>query len=282
MHSIASGHLNRNIEAKTSSANLEELKNTINTALQQLSHRFEELNVVLERYASYDYTQELKIDVFEEGSTLDRLIKSVVALKNAIVSMLEASKNNAGDLLVKAQFLQEQMANLDSAIKEQAMMLQDAASKIGSINEVSQETSVKASDVITQSNDIKSVISIIADIAEQTNLLALNAAIEAARAGEHGRGFAVVADEVRKLAERTQKSLAEINANINVLTQSITDIGSAIELQSDDVSQINDTIIVIDEKTKNNTNIVEEVDNVAKEVNEMAKVLLKDVDKNRF
>ncbi|WP_457599262.1 methyl-accepting chemotaxis protein [Hydrogenimonas sp.] len=174
----------------------------------------------------------------EYSESIDGLMEETDALSEKIANSLnvaeEESRKNIGysEQLQNEILLSSKM--IEKAQKEISILNRDVNTQYEKNMDVSSQLH-SLSETTTQ---IKDVLGIISDIADQTNLLALNAAIEAARAGEHGRGFAVVADEVRNLAEKTQKSLGEINITINTIVQSVEDVSTRVQHNAESMREL--------------------------------------------
>ncbi len=174
-------------------------------------------------------TQETQKSMKDSSTTLN----SVKNKATDIASMMNIS-------IEQSQGLRKRLIETQGLVKESKDAIGDLFSQITESAHTEEELSSQVEQLSRNADDVKSILDIINDIADQTNLLALNAAIEAARAGEHGRGFAVVADEVRNLAGRTQKSLAEINSTIMVIVQEINAVSSQMNLNSQKMERLSD------------------------------------------
>ncbi|WP_169779102.1 methyl-accepting chemotaxis protein [Campylobacter curvus] len=164
----------------------------------------------------------------EDSTTIvSKTSKDCNEIQSGMKESIQIAQNGKDDLQKALGYVDEATKSISNLTSEIVQTAQTENEMAGKIDQLSRDA-----------EQVKSVLVVINDIADQTNLLALNAAIEAARAGEHGRGFAVVADEVRQLAERTQKSLIEINATINVIVQAISDSSEQMSANSKQIQEL--------------------------------------------
>ena len=200
-------------------------------------------------------------DAFEASLSLKDNSKQLAININEERSNIETVNELSDDIGTSLDIIEEMAVTTTEDLTVAYINLDNFARKLNLVVELIEEATTiqselrsKVDSLTEQATEIRNVLRIIGDIADQTNLLALNAAIEASRAGEHGKGFAVVADEIRKLAERTQKSLAEISATTNIITQSITEISTETDRTHKENLKIseNTTTLITDAKETGN------------------------------
>ena len=332
---VNQGKLDVSVEKTTSNKSLNELKDILNDMIETINHNVnKDINPILAQLKEYSQLNFVNNIPDANGN----IAKGLNDLANIINEMLQENKANGMNLGESSKILLENVDILNKASNETAVSLEETAAaleeitstvvnnteRIATMSGHSDELShsieegqklatytVESMDSINeQTQSIADAITIIDQIAFQTNILSLNAAVEAATAGEAGKGFAVVAQEVRNLASRSAEAAKEIkelveNAtdktnsgkkiaddmingyvklqeNITKTTNLIADISSSSKEQRTGIEQINDVVTRLDRQTQNNASVATQTHDIAINTSNIAKRILETVNEKKF
>ena len=232
----------------------QDLKLEGNDELTGMAIRFNELIVLLRdafRSIQNNVNENLSISAELSATTLviGKRAEEESRLVNETTESAAIVRDEMGQAAQGAVNVRQLTQDAQDSLMQVQNALQKTIQKLSGAVQVENDINTRLNSLSQEAAQVKQVLTVIGDIADQTNLLALNAAIEAARAGEHGRGFAVVADEVRKLAERTQKSLVETNATVNVIVQSINDVAEQMNQNTQEIEELSSSAEEVESQT---------------------------------
>ncbi len=336
LQKTANGFFVYNVSSTASNPHVEAMKNNLNYMIKHVKNTLDKINSTLRNYSQskYDFkiddrgiygdlgsvtagiklvgnnTSEILAMIMNTG---DNLNNNTQTLSSASNSLSTASNQQAASLEETAAALEEITANIRGNTEATAKMAQLANGVTSSANEgleLANSTAVAMDEIDSQVKAINESIEVIDQIAFQTNILSLNAAVEAATAGEAGKGFAVVAQEVRNLASRSAEAANEIkalvenatskanegknistnmikgydklNSNIQTTINMIDDVANSTKEQEKGITQINDAVNTLDKSTQQNAHVADEIASMSSDIAKMSNSLVNAASKASF
>jgi len=332
---IGAGNLLAKIEKDTPTPSLNELKKILMQMQYDLEHTVARsipmLLEVLEKFKNHDFRARFPEPYAKVAVMVNELGEAICELLKQSLDVGKTLENSSTTLINNVNILNVSTNEAAASLEETAAALEEITSTVISNaqnvtqmttyshevsnsakkgQELAKNTSDAMDDITLQVNQINEAISVIDQIAFQTNILSLNAAVEAATAGEAGKGFAVVAAEVRNLASRSAEAAKEIKAlvehatakanhgksisdemikgyeellgSIHKTIQTIGEIAQASKEQEAGISQINDAVTGLDQQTQQNASIANQTRDIAMQTDTIAKEIVEDVMQKRF